>query len=58
MNSINPIVDKLELKFIEGGAELLDNMRPLWERLNDLHAEKSPHFAEVFAKTSFFRTGK
>ena len=30
-------------------------MRPLWERLNDLHAEKSPHFAEVFAKTSFLQ---
>jgi hypothetical protein len=53
MNSNSLLVDQLELKFIEGGAELLDNIRPLWERLNDLHAEKSPHFAEIFAKTSF-----
>src|SRR5262245_12862223 len=42
-----------ELKFIEGGAELLDTVRPLWKKLNALHAEKSPHFAEAFAKTSF-----
>ena len=55
IKSNSPIVDQLELKFIEGGAELLDNMRLLWERLNDLHAEKSPHFAEVFAKTSFLQ---
>jgi diamine N-acetyltransferase len=55
LNSNSPIVDQLDLKFIEGGAELLENMRPLWEKLNDLHAEKSLHFAEVFAKTSFLQ---
>jgi len=48
-------VDQLELRFIEGGAQLLDKIRPLWEKLNDLHAEKSPDFAEVFAKTSFLQ---
>jgi diamine N-acetyltransferase len=42
-----------ELKFIEGGAELLDTLQPLWKKLNALHAEKSTHFAETFAKTSF-----
>jgi ribosomal protein S18 acetylase RimI-like enzyme len=34
---------------------LLHIVRPLWEKLNDLHAEKSPHFAEVFAKASFLQ---
>jgi diamine N-acetyltransferase len=46
-------MERIELKFIEGCAELLDTVRPLWEKLNALHAEKSPHFAEAFAKTSF-----
>ena len=55
MNSNSPIVDQLRLKFIEGSTELLDDIRPLWEKLNDLHAEKSPHFAEVFAKTNFLK---
>jgi diamine N-acetyltransferase len=49
----NEDVEQPELKFIEGGAELLDTVRPLWKKLNALHAEKSPHFAEAFAKTSF-----
>jgi hypothetical protein len=35
-----------ELKFIEGGAELLNDVRPLWKTLNTFHAAKSPHFAE------------
>jgi diamine N-acetyltransferase len=49
----NEDIEQPELKFIEGGAELLDTVRPLWKKLNALHAEKSPHFAEAFAKTSF-----
>ena len=49
----NEDVEQPELKFIEGGAELLDTVRPLWKKLNALHAEKSRHFAEAFAKTSF-----
>ena len=49
----NEDVEQPELRFIEGGAELLNTVRPLWEKLNALHAEKSPHFAEAFAKTSF-----
>jgi GNAT superfamily N-acetyltransferase len=48
-----PSAEQLELKFVEGGAELLDTVRPLWKELNALHAEKSPHFADTFAKTTF-----
>src|SRR5208283_198536 len=53
MNSNSSHQQQPELKFIEGSAELLDNVRPLWKKLNALHAEKSPHFADAFAKTKF-----
>src|SRR5271169_6291701 len=49
---------RIALKFIEGGAELLDNVRPLWKRLNALHAEKSPHFAEDLARRNFWNVRK
>jgi hypothetical protein len=32
---------------------LLEAMRRYGKKPNALHAEKSPHFAEAFAKTSF-----
>jgi len=28
------------LKFVEGGAELLDRIEPLWKQQTALHAEK------------------
>ena len=55
INSNSPSAEQNELKFVEGGAELLDTVRPLWKKLNALRAEKSPHFAEAFAKTSFLK---
>jgi ribosomal protein S18 acetylase RimI-like enzyme len=48
-------MDQIELRFIEGGADLLGKTQPLWEKLNDLHAEKSQHFATVFAKSTFLQ---
>lgn len=53
MKSNSSFEEQPELKFIEGGAELLDNVRPLWKKLNALHAEKSPHFADAFDKRKF-----
>jgi ribosomal protein S18 acetylase RimI-like enzyme len=53
MNSNSSFNEQPELKFIEGGPELLDNVRPLWKKLNALHAKKSPNFADAFAKTKF-----
>jgi diamine N-acetyltransferase len=47
---VSPL-DQLEL--IEGGAELLDHIEPLWIKLNALHAEKSTYFRETFSNTSF-----
>jgi diamine N-acetyltransferase len=42
-----------QLKFVEGGAELLDRIEPLWKQQTALHAEKSLHFAESFTTASF-----
>ena len=44
-------VDQIEL--VEGGAELLDRIEPLWNKLNDLHAERSTYFRETYSNTSF-----
>jgi diamine N-acetyltransferase len=41
------------LKFVEGGAELLDQLEPLWNLQTALHAEKSTHFADLFATANF-----
>jgi len=42
-----------QLKFVEGGAELLDRIELLWKQQTALHAEKSLHFAESFTTASF-----
>src|SRR5258708_25003747 len=42
-----------QLKFIEGGIELLNRIEPLWEQSKALHTEKSTHFSEFFANTKF-----
>jgi ribosomal protein S18 acetylase RimI-like enzyme len=42
-----------QLKFIEGGTELLNRIEPLWEQSKALHTEKSTHFSEIFANTRF-----
>src|SRR5258708_34573416 len=42
-----------QLKFIEGGIELLNRIEPLWDQSKSLHTEKSTHFSEIFVNTSF-----
>ncbi|MBV9874783.1 MAG: GNAT family N-acetyltransferase [Verrucomicrobia bacterium] len=42
-----------QLKFVEGGAELLDKIESLWKQQTALHAEKSLHFAESFTTANF-----
>jgi len=37
----------------EGGVDLLDVIRPLWEELNVLHAEKSPFFRDDYKAFTF-----
>ena len=41
------------LKFVEGGAEFLERIEPLWKQQTALHAEKSAHFAESFTTANF-----
>lgn len=41
------------IDFTAGGTELLDTVKPLWERLNAHHKSCSEHFEEIFAKRVF-----
>jgi ribosomal protein S18 acetylase RimI-like enzyme len=51
MNSNVPAGERL--LFVEGGAEFLERIEPLWKQQTALHAEKSTHFAESFTTASF-----
>jgi ribosomal protein S18 acetylase RimI-like enzyme len=42
-----------EIEYVHGGIEWLDEIGPLWEKLNALHGELSPHFADSFRNGSF-----
>jgi len=42
-----------EIKYISGDTQLLDRIRPLWQKLNDHHQFISTYFTEGFAKFSF-----
>ncbi len=42
-----------EVEYVHGGIEWLDEIGPLWEKLNALHGERSPHFADSFRNGSF-----
>lgn len=41
--------------FFSGGIELLDDIQPLWEKLNQHHKEISPHFSYEFQEYGFSR---
>ena len=45
--------DPEQLTFVEGGAEFLDRIEPLWKLQTVLHAKKSRHFAEHFTTANF-----
>ena len=47
-----------KITFTSGSVELLEFVDPLWEKLNDHHAEVSTWFGEVFAGFSFERRKK
>ncbi len=42
-----------EIKYSETDHQSLDLIEPLWKKLNDDHAARSPHFSEQFAKRTF-----
>ena len=47
------MINTNEIEYAPGGIELLDDIAPLWGKLNQLHGTVSPHFREVFQKRTF-----
>lgn len=45
--------DMSEFRFVSGGIELLDLVRPLWQMLNEYHKEKSEDFKEQYIGFTF-----
>ncbi|WP_066502902.1 GNAT family N-acetyltransferase [Abyssisolibacter fermentans] len=43
----------MNIEYLEGKDELLDDLGFLWEKLNDLHKAKSKFFSERFDKFNF-----
>lgn len=41
------------IELVEGGIERLEDIRPLWERLNQIHATVTPHFRADFEAYAF-----
>ncbi len=49
----------MKIEYKQGGKELLDEIKPLWEKLNEHHTEKSKNFKERFKSFTFeWRIGK
>ena len=46
-------MSKEDIKYISGGIELLDEIQPLWEKLNQHHEKISPHFSHEFRDYGF-----
>jgi hypothetical protein len=43
----------METSIIDGGIELIDEIAPLWTKLNIHHAAVSPYFSDDFRSTIF-----
>jgi ribosomal protein S18 acetylase RimI-like enzyme len=48
-------MSETKITFTSGGVELLDDIQPLWEGLNQHHALVSPHFKADFHAKTFAR---
>ncbi len=46
-------MSKEDIKYISGSIELLDEIQPMWEKLNQHHEEISPHFSHEFREYGF-----
>lgn len=42
-----------KIEYCTGAEELLDEIGPLWQKLNEQHGRDSTHFADWFAKRCF-----
>ncbi len=47
------MVDKQKIKYIHGDEALLDQIKPLWESLNEHHRQNSPNFKEHYCQMTF-----
>jgi len=47
------LLTKQEVKYVHGGGDLLDQIKVLWEALNEHHRQHSPNFKEHYSKTTF-----
>ncbi|WBW94856.1 GNAT family N-acetyltransferase [Oceanirhabdus sp. W0125-5] len=43
----------MNIKYNQGDKDLLNQIKPLWEKLNEHHIEKSEHFKERFRSFTF-----
>ena len=43
----------MDIHYILGSEELLDNIKCLWEELNEMHLQKSINFKDFFSKNTF-----
>jgi ribosomal protein S18 acetylase RimI-like enzyme len=43
----------VDIHYILGNEELLDNIKCLWEKLNEMHLKKSVNFKDFFSKHTF-----
>ena len=43
----------VDIHYVLGSVELLDNVKPLWEELNKLQLQKSTNFKDFFSKNTF-----
>jgi len=56
---VHKTMGPLRVNYISGGHNLLGNIRPLWEGLNQHHGSVSPHFKNDFSAHRFDqRAGK
>ena len=44
---------KNDIRLLEGNTELLNEVKPLWEKLNSYHSEKSIHFKDKYLSFNF-----
>lgn len=44
---------RTNIEYVIGGKELIEELKPLWENLNNFHMESSKHFKERFANFTF-----
>lgn len=42
-----------QVEIISGGTELLDDVEPLWAKLNEHHKKRSTHFSHKFEQLTF-----